>query len=170
MDVKASGHLVYVLGDTRNEMGGSEYLALRGQLGANAPEVFPLSARKLYERLSKAITKGLVASCHDCSDGGLGVALAESAFAGDIGMTVTLSSLGEEKGVVALFSESQSRFVVTVAPEHASGFETAMEGSPCYRIGETSEEQVLRIVCADGCKVESDLDSLRAAWKQPLNW
>jgi phosphoribosylformylglycinamidine synthase subunit PurSL len=170
MDAKAAGHLVYVLGETRNEMGGSEYLALRGQLGVNAPEVYPLSARKLYERLAGAIAKGLVASCHDCSDGGLGVALAESAFAGDIGMTVTLSALGVDKGVVALFSESQSRFVVTVAPDNAAAFEAAMAGSPCQRVGETSQEPMLRIICADGCKVESDLDALRAAWKKPLNW
>ena len=60
--------------------------------------------------------------------------------------------------------------MVTVAPEHADEFEAALKGSPCYRIGETSEEQVLRIVCADGSKVESDLDSLRAAWQKPLNW
>ncbi|MCK5861805.1 MAG: phosphoribosylformylglycinamidine synthase [Candidatus Hydrogenedentes bacterium] len=170
MDVKAPGHSVYVLGDTYDEMGGSEYLALRGQQGVNAPAVSPLTARMLYERLSDAISQGLVASCHDCSDGGLGVALAESAFAGDIGMTVTLSSLGEHKGVVALFSESQSRFVVTVASDCVSAFEVLMEGSACYRVGETSEEPVLRIVCADGCKVESDLDSLRSAWKKTLNW
>ncbi|HDP36202.1 MAG TPA: phosphoribosylformylglycinamidine synthase [Candidatus Hydrogenedentes bacterium] len=170
MDAKAPGHSVYVLGETRDEMGGSEYLALRGQLGVNAPEVRPFSARALYERLGKAIKDGLVASCHDCSDGGLGVALAETAFAGDMGMTVTLSPLGVDNGVIALFSESQSRFVVTVSPDNAAAFEATLDGHPCYRVGETSQEPVLRIVCADGRKVESDLDALRAAWKQPLNW
>ncbi len=170
MDAKAPGHGVYVLGETRNEMGGSEYLALRGQLGVNAPEVFPLSARGLYERLAVAIARGLVASCHDCSDGGLGVALAETALAGDMGMTVTLSPLNVSNGVIALFSESQSRFVATVAPEHADAFEAIMQDSVCHRVGETSSEPMLRIVCADDRRVECDVDALRQAWKQPLDW
>ncbi len=170
MDVKAAGHVVYVLGETRDEMGGSEYLALRNQVGVNVPQVYPLSARALYERLSAVIARGLVASCHDCSDGGLGVALAESAFAGDVGMSVTLSPLTMDNGVIALFSESQSRFVATVAPENTDAFEAVMDGSPCYRIGETSAEPMLRILCADGRKVEADLDALRTAWKRPLDW
>lgn len=170
MDVKGAGHAVYVLGETYDEMGGSEYLALRGQLGAKAPQVSPLSARTLYERLNRAINAELVASCHDVSDGGLGVALAESAFAGECGMTVTLSPLGVENGIIALFSESQSRFVVTVRPEHTAAFESALDGSPWYRIGETSMEPVLRVICGDGKMVSANLSALRDAWKKTLDW
>ena len=170
MDVKGASHAVYVLGETRDEMGGSEYLALRGQIGANAPQVFPMSARVMYERLSDAIAKGLVASCHDVSDGGLGVALAESAFAGGFGMTVTLSPLGVDNGIIALFSETPSRFVVTARPECATAFEAAMDGSPWYRIGETTEEKQLNILCGDGKTVTAGLEMLRSAWKKTLDW
>ncbi|MCP4644428.1 MAG: phosphoribosylformylglycinamidine synthase, partial [bacterium] len=114
MDVKNPGDVVYVVGDTRDEMGGSEYFALRGVLGCNVPKVDPAAARRLYEALSAAIAQGLVASCHDCSDGGLGVALAESAFSGGFGMALDLSGIDVANDAVALFSESQSRFVATV--------------------------------------------------------
>ena len=68
------------------------------------------------KRLAPRLKKAWVASCHDCSDGGLGVALAESAFAGGFGMQLDLSPLAISNPAIALFSESQSRFVVTVAP------------------------------------------------------
>lgn len=170
MDVKAQGDLVYVLGDTFDEMGGSEYLALRGQRGANPPKVYPMTARTRYDSLNNAVTRGLVASCHDCADGGLAVALAESAFAGNLGMKLDITPVGVNDSVIALFSESQSRFVVTVPPENAPAFEDCLGGSACYRIGETTEKTRLRIECPDGRKVDAALDALRHAWKQPLNW
>lgn len=170
MDVKGPGHVVYVLGETREELGGSEYLSLRGKSGGSAPQVFPLSSRALYERLSGAIAGGLVASCHDVSDGGLGSALAETAFAGGFGMTVSLSSIGVGNGTAALFSETPGRFVATVRPEHTGAFEAALNGSPCYRIGETGEDTMLHIICGDGRIVSANLDTLRNAWKTTLDW
>ncbi len=170
MDVKGPGHVVYVLGDTREELGGSEYLSLRGGAGGNPPQVFPFSSRMLYERLHRAMNDGLVASCHDVSDGGLGAALAETAFGGGFGMTVSLSSIGVEDGAAALFSETPGRFVATVDPEHADAFEAVLNGSPCYRIGETVEDPMLHIICGDGKIVSADLDTLRSAWKTTLDW
>ena len=90
MDAKRPGDVVYVLGMTRAELGGSEYYALLGHLGDSVPRVDATVARRLYEALSAAMARGLVASCHDCSDGGLGVALAETAFAGGLGMEIDL--------------------------------------------------------------------------------
>ena len=168
MDVKGPGHVVYVLGDTREELGGSEYLSLRGGAGGNPPQVFPFSSRMLYERLHRAMNDGLVASCHDVSDGGLGAALAETAFGGGFGMTVSLSSIGVEYGAAALFSETPGRFVA-VDPEHA-GVSVRLNGSPCYRIGETVEDPMLHIICGDGKIVSADLDTLRSAWKTTLDW
>ncbi len=170
MDAKRAGDGVYVLGDTLDEMGGSEYLNLLGVPGGAAPQVNPLSARKLYERLHLAIMAGLVASCHDCSDGGLGVALAETAFSGGLGMDLDLSHIGVDNGAVALFSESQSRFVVTVPRGKAADFEAAMAGSPVHPLGRTTAEPVLRVLCADGGRVEADIMELKAAWKKPLAW
>jgi phosphoribosylformylglycinamidine synthase len=170
MDVKAPGHAVYVLGDTKDEMGGSEFLALRGELGANVPTVDPVNARALYNRLTDAIEAGLVASCHDCSDGGLGVALAESAFAGGFGMRVDLNGLGVANSTIALFSESQSRFVVTVAEENAAAFEAALRDSTCMRLGSTTADPNLSIAGIGGQTVQAPLDELKEAWQAPLRW
>ena len=119
MDAKHPGDVVYVLGTTFDELGGSEYYALLGHLGSRVPRVEAATARPLYESLSVAMAQGLVASCHDCSDGGLGIALAETAFAGGFGMHVDLRFVpgaGDLRDDVALFSETPSRFVVTVRP------------------------------------------------------
>jgi phosphoribosylformylglycinamidine synthase len=170
MDVKQPGDVVYVLGETKDEMGGSEYLALRGQVGANVPKVDAQAARALYERLSTAIEAGQVASCHDCSDGGLAVALAESAFAGGLGMDLDIRALGLSSNVVALFSESQSRLVVTVRPEDAAAFEAAMSGSACCRLGEVTTAPNLVITGQGGAKIDVPLAELKEAWQRPLRW
>ncbi|NLN94201.1 MAG: phosphoribosylformylglycinamidine synthase [Candidatus Hydrogenedens sp.] len=170
MDAKGPGDRVYVLGDTFDELGGSEYYTLRGIDGGTAPAVTPQKARRLYEALHEAISKGLVASCHDCSDGGLAVALAETAFAGNLGMKLSLDSMGVEDGVVALFSESQSRFVVTVAADNAATFEALLDGNPCYSLGEVTEEPLFELSCPDGRKISAALESLRDAWQKTLNW
>jgi phosphoribosylformylglycinamidine synthase len=166
MDVKRPGDAVYVLGETHDELGGSEYLALSGQLGDKVPVVDPAQARARYEALHEAINTGLVASCHDCSDGGLGAALAESAFAGGFGMDVDLAPLGIGDSIVALFSESQSRFVATVNPAHTAAFETLMNATGCYRIGEVTEAQRLVIKGA----VDASLAELKEAWQAPLRY
>ncbi|MCC6794260.1 MAG: phosphoribosylformylglycinamidine synthase [Candidatus Hydrogenedentes bacterium] len=169
MDVKRAGDAVYVIGETHNEMGGSEYLALRGELGANVPKVDAKKARALYEKLSAAIASGLVASCHDCSDGGLGVALAESAFSGGFGMEIELHGVGVENDVVALFSESQSRFVVTVAADNTDAFEAAMSGAAFARLGTTTQSDLFKVHGGDGKWHEARLGELKAAWQRTLS-
>ena len=170
MDVKKPGDVVYALGETRHEMGGSEYLGLRGELGTSVPTVNFAAALELYQALSAAMQKGLVASCHDCSDGGLGVALAESAFAGGLGMTIDLTGLGLASPTVALFSESQSRFVVTVPAEHTAAFEAALRGRTCVRLGEVIQEPALKIAGKSGVLMNAPLSRLKEAWQKPLRW
>jgi len=97
MDAKAAGHLIYVLGDTYPELGGSEWFAMNGWVGNEVPKVDAERAKKLYSALSRAIDAGVVASCHDCSDGGLAVALAETAFSGGFGMAVDLACVPDSK-------------------------------------------------------------------------
>jgi phosphoribosylformylglycinamidine synthase len=151
-------------------MGGSEYLALKGQLGVNVPKVNPQNACVLYTALSHAIHRGLVASCHDCSDGGLGVALAESAFAGGYGMDLDISAIPVDSAVIALFSESQSRFVATVAPENAAAFNAAMGNSPVLRIGEVIPEKQFKLKAHWGAAINVRLADLKEAWQRPLRW
>ena len=170
MDVKRPDDLVYLLGETFDEMGGSEYLALKGQLGVNVPKVHPLEARVLYNALSHAIRAGLVASCHDCSDGGLGVALAESAFAGGCGMDVDVRGIPVDNAAVALFGESQSRFVATVHPKHVDAFESALEGSPFTRLGKVIGGPQFKVKAHNGASVNASIAELKAAWQRPLRW
>jgi phosphoribosylformylglycinamidine synthase len=174
MDAKRPGDVVYVLGVTRAELGGSEYYDLLGHLGRSVPRVDAAAARRLYEALSEAIGRGLVASCHDCSDGGLGVALAETAFAGGYGLEVDLRAVpcaGELRDDWLLFSESQSRFVVTVHPEHAPAFEAALRSLPCAAVGRVTAAAVLRLIGRrGGTLIEADIQRLKAAWQRPLNW
>ncbi|MBX3179990.1 MAG: phosphoribosylformylglycinamidine synthase [Candidatus Hydrogenedentes bacterium] len=170
MDAKRAGDAVYVLGETRNELGGSEYLALSGQLGDNVPVVDPARARARYEALHRVIAGGLVASCHDCSDGGLGAALAEVAFAGGFGMDLNLAPLGVGDDIVALFSESQSRFVATASPEHAAAFEALMDATGCYRLGEVTTGGRFVVRSAAGTIVDAPIAELKEAWQAPLRY
>jgi phosphoribosylformylglycinamidine synthase II len=174
MDAKHPGDVVYVLGRTHHELGGSEYYALLGHLGKNVPRVEAATARPLYEALAVAIAQGLVASCHDCSDGGLGVALAETAFAGGFGMYVDLRFIpgaDDLRDDVTLFSETPSRFVVTVRPEEVAAFETILQGLPRAPVGHVTDTPALRVVGHSGTLlIDTGIDRLKAAWQTPLAW
>ena len=175
MDAKTPGDLVYALGVTRDELGASELARLCGAVGNGVPEVDTQSNLALYRALGGAIRGGLVASAHDCSDGGLGVALAECAFAGGLGMDIELSAVtfdGEGRSdLTMLFSESAGRFVVTVKPERRDEFEAKLAGCACAQVGRVTEGGTLMIRGRDGSAVvEAGIDSLKAAWKAPLDF
>jgi phosphoribosylformylglycinamidine synthase len=174
MDAKTAGHLVYCLGKTFRELGASEWYALHGAIGNQVPRVDVKTAKALYTALSHAINDGLVASCHDCSDGGLGIALAESCFAGGLGMTVDLACApadGIERDDELLFSESQSRFIVTVAPDKQEAFEATLEGCVWGQIGTVEARPVLTVNGLAGSRImEASLDDLKAVWQKPLNF
>ncbi|MCE5262550.1 MAG: phosphoribosylformylglycinamidine synthase [Deltaproteobacteria bacterium] len=172
MDAKKPGDLVYVLGKTHRELGGSEWYAQNGAVGNGVPRVHPRTARTLYEALGRAIRSGEVASCHDCSDGGLGAALAETAFAGGLGLAVDLRAVPAEgigRNDELLFSESQSRFVATIHPDVREAFEAHLAGCDYACIGRVIADGILRIEGLAGTKiVEADLADLKAAWQKPL--
>ncbi|MBN2178867.1 MAG: phosphoribosylformylglycinamidine synthase [Deltaproteobacteria bacterium] len=174
MDAKKEGDLVYILGMTRNELGGSEWFDMHGFRGNSVPTVNGQRAKKMYDALSLSIRKGIVSSCHDCSDGGLGVALAETAFAGGFGMDIDLSlipSEGIERDDYLLFSESQSRFVVTLSPEKREAFETIMEGTILAEVGSVTSDTTFRILGTKGIEIiRKDIDDLKKAWQEPLNF
>jgi phosphoribosylformylglycinamidine synthase len=174
MDAKKPGDLVYVLGETMPEMGASEYFALRGFIGNLVPKVHAKRAKTLYEALQQAIMQGLVASCHDCSDGGLGVALSETAFAGAWGMEVDLGkvpSSGIERDDYLLFSESASRFVVTIHGKDKRAFETCLQGNTFAEVGKITEGSVFKVHGLKGVVVvQADILALKEAWKRPLQF
>jgi phosphoribosylformylglycinamidine synthase subunit PurSL len=139
-DFKQAGDVVFLLGRTRGELGGSAYERMIGiDMGAS-PEVDFTGALQLYRIYSEAVSAGEVASCHDLSEGGLGVAAAESAFGGRFGAEIDLdlvpgADIREMEPGRILFCESASRLLVSVRPESAASFEARFEGLPCRRIG-----------------------------------
>jgi phosphoribosylformylglycinamidine synthase II len=174
MDAKRANDLVYLMGETRAELGGSEYYAMHGFIGNQVPRVVAQKAKNLYQALSSAMEKGLVASCHDCSDGGLGVALAEVSFAGGLGMEVDLRKVpasGVDRNDTLLFSESPSRFVVTVRPENQKAFEECLKGNLFAPVGRVLGGKSFIITGLQGASVvRTDIDELKEAWKKPLRW
>ncbi len=172
MDAKRPGDLVYVLGPTKNEIGGSEYLASKGLIGNSVPVVDIENNLRRYRALTRAIAGGLAASVHDLSDAGLGTAAAESAFAGDLGMEIDLGAVvreGVDRDDVLLFSESAGRFVVTVRSEDARAFEEVMAATVWARVGRVTEQRRLVIRGLSGAVViDVALDIVREAWLRPL--
>jgi phosphoribosylformylglycinamidine synthase len=174
MDAKRPQDLVYILGETRDELGGSEWFAQNGSVGSKVPQVDAKKAMKLYRALHKAITAGLVASCHDCSDGGLGVALAETAFAGGMGMHIDLKDVpyrGKKRNDYILFSETASRFVVTIHPKDQNRFEKIMAGNVFSEIGFVSADGLFEVAGIKGRPIVKDkINRLKEAWQKPLNF
>jgi len=172
MDAKRPGDLVYVLGMTKNELGGSEYFASKGYIGNAVPSVDIAANLARYRALTRAIAGGLVASVHDLSDGGLGTAAAETAIAGDLGMAIDLSAVareGVDRDDFLLFSETAGRFLVTVRSDDAAAFENAMAGTVCARAGRVTEAKRLVMKGLSGAvAVDCSLGDIVKAWRNPL--
>jgi len=168
-DFKAAGDLVYQLGDTYNELGGSEFYKLYDELGANVPKVRKDAAKELYLKVMQANKQGLIASSHDLSDGGLAVAFAESAFGGQLGATIDLEALGNVLDVNAkLFAESHSRFLVSVAPNNQATFE-AILGKKAHLLGKVTEDKQLTINHNGETLVKLSTNALLEAWSSGLS-
>jgi phosphoribosylformylglycinamidine synthase II len=175
MDAKRASNLLFIVGETKNELGGSHYYKIHGQLGANVPKVDLETAPKIAQRVATAIAEGLVVSCHDCSEGGLAVALAEMAFAGGVGIAADLRGLPRSEDCsrvdTQLFSESNSRYIVEVEPENYDAFAKLVLNLPFGQIGKVVEARTLTIKAESGATViETALESLKEAWLKPLAW
>jgi len=175
MYAKQPGDLLYVVGDTHNELGGSHYYDLFGFLGNRLPKVNPKKAKLIFNALSEASSLGFIKAMHDCSEGGMAVALAEMAFSGGLGMEIFLSEVPfrvhSERNDFILFSESNSRFIVEVEKKKQKKFEQILKGIPFGLIGCVSPEKQFRVYGLDGrvC-IKTDIDKLKQTWKEPLKW
>jgi phosphoribosylformylglycinamidine synthase subunit PurSL len=173
MDLKEPGNELFVVGVTGAELGGSHYYLVTGQSGGAVPNVDLKLAPKVFAAVHTAITKGLIRACHDPSEGGLAVALAEMAFAGGVGADVTdlKATAPELSDTERLFSESATRFVLEVPPANAAALREVFTGMPLVKIGTTLKEPRLRIAGATGeWLIWSKLDELKEAWQKPLRW
>ncbi len=164
MEVKNPGDLIYLVGATRDELGGSEYYEMLGHVGKNVPKVDKKTAYETYKGINQTIESGLLASCHGIYKGGLGVALAEIAFGGDLGIEVELEKVKTDvkDRQRILYSESPSRFLVTVKLENKAKFESLIKGILISEIGKVRNDSrfVLKGI------IDEDVSVLKNAWKE----
>ncbi|MFJ8460784.1 phosphoribosylformylglycinamidine synthase subunit PurL [Lysinibacillus xylanilyticus] len=161
-EVKAAGDVVFVIGDTKTEFGGSELQKLlnNGVISGKAPAIDLDIEAARQQALLKAIKAGIVQSAHDLAEGGLAVALAETTFgANGLGVEVTLTG----SATTALFSETQSRFVVTVKEENAAEFVEIVKDA--QKIGVVTNNALVKINGDKGVLVEGTVEEFRSNWK-----
>ena len=176
MDAKSPGNLIYVIGKTYDEIGGSHYTAIHNFVGNSVPIVRPETGKRIIQSLNHAIDQRLIRSCHDCSEGGIGVACAEMAFAGGFGMDLDLSNVPRSNQTNAdeliLFSESNSRFIAEISPKNQKEFEHALIGVPFNVIGQVTEgkEFIINGMTTGEKIVDTTIDQLKASWQGTFNW
>jgi phosphoribosylformylglycinamidine synthase subunit PurSL len=172
MDAKCAEDLIYILGETRNELGGGEYYQLMGKVGLLVPEVNSQVSLALYRAFHKALMKGLVASAHTVARGGLGVHLALVAMAGDLGLEVDLNAVPVAEPLsdsTVLYSESAGRLIVTVDPQKKQAFEAHFSGMQMGCIGRTTEPLFFRVRGRGGdLIIEEPVHELKEWWKKPF--
>ena len=169
-DLKSPCNPIYLVGQTFPELGGSEYYRLKGFVGNTVPRVDVKQAKKIVDSIVETVDARCVRACHDLSEGGLAVAAAEMAFAGDYGVDMWLKGVPRPRGLTrndfVLFSESNSRFLVEVDEKRQKDFEDLMKNSPCALVGTVKKEPYFTVHDIKGNKlVEVDLLRLRKAWK-----
>jgi phosphoribosylformylglycinamidine synthase len=169
MDLKEAGNLLYLLGTTTDAVAGSFLHRLTGAAGGSVPRPDLTLAPRLFAGLHRAITGGLVRSCHDLSEGGLAVAVAEMAFAGGLGADLTSHGGAGLDDRTALFAESPTRFVLELKPSNAAALEAALTGLPLVKLGSVVAQPRVRIAGGNGeWAIWASLEELREAWQAPL--
>jgi phosphoribosylformylglycinamidine synthase len=170
MDMKKAGNLIYLIGTTLPELGGSEYYRLKGIMGNSVPKVNAISMKKNMHSITEAIDLGLVKASHDLSEGGLGVALAEMAFSGGYGIDMSLKrvpAIGITRDDFLLFSESNSRFLLEIPLKYKQEFEKIMKHCVFANIGTVTENQTFVVSGLHEKRIlDVSLKSLMKAWKK----
>ncbi|MFM7739166.1 MAG: AIR synthase-related protein, partial [Planctomycetota bacterium] len=177
MDLKQAGNLLYLVGLTGEHLGGSHAMFVEGDhRRGNPPTVDTSRAQSTFRSLHRAIQSGIVRSCHDLSEGGLAVALAEMAFAGEFGGQIELDKIPIDSAnpptsdFSRLFSESNSRFVCEIEPAQREAFERAMPTGLCACIGTVEATSRLQITSGNQTVLNEDIFELKRIWQQPLDW
>jgi phosphoribosylformylglycinamidine synthase len=173
MELKQPGNIVYIIGKTYCELGGSSYYENKGHLGNTVPQVRIEQAKRNMDLITEAIDRGYLRACHDLSDGGLAVASAEMAFSSGYGLELDLSNVpitGDvSRNDFILFSESNSRFLVEVTKKRRQDFEALMKKTDSAEVGIVKKNPKFSISGMDGKQlIHSDLAELRRCWKSPF--
>jgi phosphoribosylformylglycinamidine synthase len=171
LDFKAAGDFIYLLGNTTDALACSEFATEWNLSGGNVPQVDFNQANQIYHAFYQAIQKGLVASCHDCSDGGFAVALAESSFSGGFGADVDIARMVMDKPLTdaaCLFSETPSRLIVSVNPAHAATFESLMPVGLWARMGTVQNNTLWTIKRKSKVLIQDNIATLKHSWQKTL--
>ncbi len=167
MDLKEPGNRLFLVGATKGRLGGSHYNLVTGRQSSDVPTVDLESARLIFRDVHAAITRGQVRSCHDLSEGGLAVALAEMAFAGGLGTDVSLAPLGKLEDAASLFCETPSRFMIEVAADEVSAFKTTVPYA--LDLGSVTDHGRVMIRSMEGnLLIDESIGDLKECWQQPL--
>ena len=170
MDLKSPGNVLYLIGDTKDELGGSHYALMNGMSVGQVPAVDSDVARQTFAAMHRAISAGIVRACHDLSEGGLAVAIAEMAFAGECGARIDLDAMsfaaGNDTAAARLFSESNTRFLCEVAADRAAEFEQVLSGVSLARFGEVQADDRLTISSGGQTLINASIQELKAAWQR----
>jgi phosphoribosylformylglycinamidine synthase subunit PurSL len=176
MDLKTPGNLLYLVGQTHDELGGAHFALVAGLSGGEVPKMDVQVAKRTFTAIHKAIHAEVVRACHDLSEGGLAVAAAEMAFAGGLGAALALEKMplgpdGTAMSTAArLFSESNTRFLCEVPPEKADAFEALLSGVPHACIGKVTDSGKLEISANGAAVISTDIATMKEAWQKPLRW
>ncbi|DAC23470.1 MAG TPA: phosphoribosylformylglycinamidine synthase, partial [Candidatus Poseidoniales archaeon] len=175
-DFKFSGDKIYLVGSSKQELGASElaYMMVESGraagIGGQVPQLpHPEQNLATYRALSTSIRAGWVRTAHDCSEGGLAIALAEMCIGGRIGATVDIDGSGEADVWGRLWGESLGRFVVAVSPQHEASFLAAMKGHPTTVLGQVVDDDVLTITDGDDALISMDVGTMATVWKGTLD-
>ena len=173
---KQHGQRIYLVGNSKDELGASEVAYhlteknLADGIGGNVPRL-PEPERQLdiYRRLSKTIQDGLIRTAHDCSEGGLAVAVAEMCIGGRLGAIIDIDGIGEGDSFSRLWSESLGRIIVAVDSEHEMQFIEAMSDADIHLIGMVTDTQNLIIEDGYDELIQADVAGLTKSWKEALD-
>jgi phosphoribosylformylglycinamidine synthase len=171
-DFKSAGNLIYMLGTTREEFGGSHLCRLLKHQSGLVPLARPEESLPLMRALHNAIKSGLVHACHDCSEGGFMVALAEMIIGGSYGAEIDVQKMPRETGddLALLFSESQGRFIIEVNEDSVDNLENLFAGLAYSCIGRTIPDFRLKASSGDRPLIDIEGEVLTKEWTETLSW
>lgn len=173
MDFKLANDLIYVIGLTKDELGGSEFYNLFNEIGNKIPKVNPQEARKLYEKIYELINKDFLSSCFSVSLGGILIGLAKMSIAGKLGLEIDLKKIPTDINLnnqseinKILFSETQSRFIVTIDPNKKDEFENEMKEFIHKKIGVVKDNNDFKIYYEDKLILNDNVEELELIYKK----